>query len=124
MGTPSWQGVEGRLLPFFVGSFVEFKPSETKYHVSGQTARMQSGVFMGYESHPCQTWNGEYRVLDLSDFAGNHLMRKSPRCRLAVRRTTPRLSASPDMESCSRLRERYERDNDALAGIEASTHYK
>ncbi len=113
---------EGRLFPF--GCLVTFRPSETKYHLSGHTARMQSGVLMGYEIHPGQTWNGEYRVLDLSGFAGKPLNAQEPASSFSCAPHKTKVVRRTRHGAVFPLRERYERDNDTRDGIEASTHYK
>ena len=57
----------GETFPF--GSRVYFLPAPTKYELSKADARMQCGIFLGYEMTPGMHWSGKYYVADLDDFA-------------------------------------------------------
>ena len=48
-------------------------PAVAKYVPSKADPRMQWGVLLGYSLAPGGHWNGEYLVVDFSDFSGQSL---------------------------------------------------
>ena len=57
---------EAKLIPF--GAFVDFKLAGTA-DPPKLASKLQPGVFMGYRVHDGYKWNGEYKAIELADFA-------------------------------------------------------
>jgi hypothetical protein len=67
---------QGTVLPMGCGVF--FLPAPTKYKNSKAAPSMSYGVVAGYRLAPGSRWNGQYLIMDITDFVGQSLHIDTP----------------------------------------------
>ncbi len=108
----------GQHVPF--GARVRFKPSPLATRNAPKTSPdTRYGVFLGWMLQPGGHWKGDYRVVDLEDFAGMDLQVDAlpAKCRVHVQKISV-LKFDETEPVVFPLREKYEFTNGTLSGIE------
>ena len=106
-----------------LGCMIWFKPAKTKYIPSPAEQRMVPGVFMGYRTAPGGRWGGEYICVDLFDFKGIRLDKKTRYIKFHFREhIVKKIAILPAPDGASRfrfpLKAKFTRANDTIEGID------
>jgi len=112
---------KGPRIPFGCG--VYFAPADTKYKNSKAAPALSWGIFLGYKLGTGGKWSGDFYVADLFDFMDKSLHVDTAPENFDVRpHTTDICKMSIRKGPCYPLRERYDKANMTLEGVEAFWH--